>query len=63
MLDGGKVLKVSNVIWCTGFTPNYDWIDVSIATDNGVPVTTAESSCPVPVCTSSGFSSVIAERL
>jgi putative flavoprotein involved in K+ transport len=38
LLEDGMVLEVSNVIWCTGFTPNYDWIDLSIATHNGVPI-------------------------
>jgi putative flavoprotein involved in K+ transport len=38
VIEDGRVLEVSNVIWCTGFTPNYDWIDLSIATHNGVPV-------------------------
>jgi putative flavoprotein involved in K+ transport len=38
VLEDGRVLDVSNVIWCTGFTPNHDWIDLSIATHNGFPV-------------------------
>jgi putative flavoprotein involved in K+ transport len=38
VLEDGRVLEVSNVIWCTGFTPNYDWIDLPIATDNGFPI-------------------------
>ena len=38
VLEDGRVLEVSNVIWCTGFTPNYDWIDLSLPTHNGVPV-------------------------
>lgn len=38
VLEDGRVLKVSNVIWCTGFTPNYDWIDLSLPTHNGVPI-------------------------
>ena len=38
MLEDGRVLDVSNVIWCTGFTPNYDWIDLQLPTHNGVPV-------------------------
>ena len=38
VLEGGRVLDVSNVIWCTGFTHDYDWIDPSIATDKGLPV-------------------------
>jgi putative flavoprotein involved in K+ transport len=38
VLEDGRVLNVSNVIWCTGFTPNYEWIDVSLPAHNGVPV-------------------------
>jgi putative flavoprotein involved in K+ transport len=38
VLDDGRALKVSNVIWCTGFTPNCDWIDLSLPTHNGVPI-------------------------
>jgi putative flavoprotein involved in K+ transport len=38
VLDNGRVLEVSNVIWCTGYAPNYDWIDLSLRTDNGFPV-------------------------
>ena len=38
VLEDGRLLEVSNVIWCTGFTPDYDWIDLSLPTHNGVPV-------------------------
>jgi putative flavoprotein involved in K+ transport len=38
VLEDGRVLEVSNVIWCTGFTPNYDWIDLSLPMRNGVPI-------------------------
>ena len=38
VLEDGKVLEASNVIWCTGFTPAYDWIDLSLPTHNGVPI-------------------------
>ena len=38
VLEDGRVLEVSNVVWCTGFTPNYDWIDLSLPTHNGVPI-------------------------
>ena len=38
VLEDGRVLEVSNVIWCTGFTPNYDWIDLSLQTRNGLPI-------------------------
>jgi putative flavoprotein involved in K+ transport len=38
ILEDGRVLAVSNVIWCTGFTPDYEWIDLSLPTRNGVPI-------------------------
>jgi putative flavoprotein involved in K+ transport len=38
VLEDGRLLEVSNVIWCTGFTPDYDWIDPSLPTHNGVPI-------------------------
>ncbi len=28
MLDDGRVLDVANVIWCTGFRPDFSWIDL-----------------------------------
>ena len=37
-LEDGRVLEVSNVIWCTGFTHDYDWIEPPIATAMGLPV-------------------------
>ena len=37
ILDDGRTLAVSNVIWCTGFTSNYEWIDLSLPSRNGVP--------------------------
>jgi putative flavoprotein involved in K+ transport len=38
VLENGRVLEVSNVIWCTGYAPNYDWIDLSLPKHNGVPI-------------------------
>ena len=38
VLEDGKVLEVSNVIWSTGFTRNYDWIDLSLPTHIGLPI-------------------------
>jgi putative flavoprotein involved in K+ transport len=48
VLEDGRSLEVSNVIWCTGFTPNYDWIDLEIPTHNGVPLHNrgVVESCP-----------------
>ena len=47
-LEDGRVLEVSNVIWCTGFTPDYDWIDLSLPTRNRFPVHNRGivASCP-----------------
>jgi putative flavoprotein involved in K+ transport len=38
VLEGGRVLEVSNVIWCTGFTPDFSWIDVALPARHGFPV-------------------------
>ena len=56
VLENGRVLNVANVIWCTGFTVDYDWIDLlapRLAT--AFPFTIAASSSPVLASTSSGF--------
>ena len=36
-LENGRVLEVSNVIWCTGYAPRYDWIDLPLRTHHGLP--------------------------
>jgi putative flavoprotein involved in K+ transport len=28
VLADGRVMQISNVIWCTGFHPGFDWIDI-----------------------------------
>jgi len=38
VLEGGRSLEVSNVIWCTGFTPDFGWIDLSLPMHNGFPI-------------------------
>ena len=47
-LEDGSTLEVSNVIWCTGFTPAYDWMDLVLPMRNGVPVNDRGivESCP-----------------
>jgi putative flavoprotein involved in K+ transport len=30
MLEDGRVLEVANVVWCTGFRPDFSWIDLDI---------------------------------
>jgi putative flavoprotein involved in K+ transport len=37
MLDDGRVLDVSNVIWCTGYHPGFSWIDLPVFESNGQP--------------------------
>ncbi|MDP9436165.1 MAG: NAD(P)/FAD-dependent oxidoreductase [Actinomycetota bacterium] len=47
-LADGSALAVSSVLWCTGFRPDTDWIDVPGALDaDGAPVHEAGAS-PVP---------------
>ncbi|MGN6392863.1 MAG: flavin-containing monooxygenase [Gemmatimonadales bacterium] len=40
MLADGRVLDVTNVIWCTGYEPGFSWIDVPVFDDQGIPVHT-----------------------
>jgi putative flavoprotein involved in K+ transport len=39
-LEDGRVLSVEGVIWATGFRPDYDWIDLPIFDEKGLPVHT-----------------------
>jgi putative flavoprotein involved in K+ transport len=38
MLADGRVLDVANVIWCTGFSPGFEWIDLPIFGHDGEPI-------------------------
>ncbi|MFN2123967.1 MAG: flavin-containing monooxygenase [Candidatus Promineifilaceae bacterium] len=38
VLADGCVVDVANVIWCTGFRPDYHWIDLPIFADDGYPL-------------------------
>jgi putative flavoprotein involved in K+ transport len=38
VLDDGRTLEVANVIWCTGFVPDFDWIDLLVLAEAGGPV-------------------------
>jgi putative flavoprotein involved in K+ transport len=35
-LENGQVLDVANVVWCTGFEPGFDWIDLPVFDDGRV---------------------------
>jgi putative flavoprotein involved in K+ transport len=37
VVEGGRVLDVANVIWCTGFRPNFSWIGLPIFGDEERP--------------------------
>jgi len=38
VLDDGRDLEVANVIWCTGFVPDFPWIDLPVFAEDGAPV-------------------------
>jgi len=38
VLADGTVLDVANVIWCTGFRPDYSWIDLPVVNEDGMPM-------------------------
>ncbi len=33
VLEDGRVLDVANVVWCTGFHPGFDWLDLPVHGD------------------------------
>jgi len=37
VLEDGRVLQVANVIWCTGYTPDFGWIDLQFPHRGGWP--------------------------
>jgi putative flavoprotein involved in K+ transport len=38
VIEDGRVLEVSNVIWCTGYTPDFSWLDLTLPTHRGWPI-------------------------
>jgi putative flavoprotein involved in K+ transport len=38
VLEGGRVLDVANVVWCTGFQQDFSWIDLPVTGDDGWPL-------------------------
>ena len=37
VLDDGRVLDVTNVVWCTGFRQHFEWIDLPVIGEDGWP--------------------------
>jgi putative flavoprotein involved in K+ transport len=48
IFEDGRVLKVSNVIWCTGYTPDFSWIELALPTRHGLPIHDRGIAEPVP---------------
>lgn len=44
-LEDDKVLKVSSVIWATGYKPDFSWIDMELPYETGWPITN-RGVCP-----------------
>jgi putative flavoprotein involved in K+ transport len=38
MLDDGRVLEVATVLWCTGFRPDFGFVDLPVFDQDGAPV-------------------------
>jgi putative flavoprotein involved in K+ transport len=36
-LEDGRTLTAANIIWCSGFHPSFDWIDLPVFGDDGEP--------------------------
>jgi putative flavoprotein involved in K+ transport len=38
LLEDGRVLDVENVVWCTGYSHDFPWIDLPVFEEDGEPV-------------------------
>jgi putative flavoprotein involved in K+ transport len=38
LLNDGQVLDVASVVWCTGYRPDYGWIELPVLDADGWPV-------------------------
>jgi putative flavoprotein involved in K+ transport len=38
LLEDGRVIDAANVIWCTGFRPNFSWIDLPVFGEEDEPI-------------------------
>jgi putative flavoprotein involved in K+ transport len=38
LLEDGRVMDVANVLWCTGFRPDFGWIDLPVFGPDGLPL-------------------------
>lgn len=61
--EDGRLLPVTNVVWCTGFRQDFGWIHLPVFDDQGYPLH-ARASCLIraPACTSRACRSTTASR-
>jgi putative flavoprotein involved in K+ transport len=45
VLEDGRVMDVANVIWCTGFTPDFGWIDLPVFGEDSAPMQESGVAC------------------
>ena len=38
VLEDGRVMEVANLLWCTGFRPDFGWIDLPVLDQDGLPL-------------------------
>src|SRR5262249_7942077 len=38
LLEDGRTAEVANIVWCTGFRPDFGWIDLPVFGADGYPV-------------------------
>jgi putative flavoprotein involved in K+ transport len=38
MLEDGRVMDVATVLWCTGFRPDFAWVDLPVFDQDGAPI-------------------------
>ena len=48
LLEDGRVLEAANIIWCTGYRPDFSWIDLPIFGEEDEPIEPIHSRGIVP---------------
>ena len=48
LLEDGRVLEAANIIWCTGYRPDFSWIDLPIFGEDDEPIEPIHSRGIVP---------------
>jgi putative flavoprotein involved in K+ transport len=48
LLEDGRVLDAANIIWCTGYRPDFSWIDLPVFGEEDEPIEPIHSRGIVP---------------